>query len=780
MPQVPGRPQRIRPKHQQLILKCYPRLPKNSAADVKPNSSELSYLLYYASTRQHKLPKVGHFLETRTTSDVYHWQSAAVHVTLQILTAILEHNAINRASGFALIAPFVLRIIREIVNKTNDISLIEATTGTWDVFCQHQDAASLAADSEYRALYVEVVRIYSDLAKNTSKKIGKATTPVASHDALRLRKAGVAAITSIFSPTEQFERVWNREFDGSMAAILSNLRNPDKRDYIEHFKSLINKSEDEEDKERLSVNRRQSIATVRTFSGLQEDHEPDPRAAEGTVQDADQLEEEEAGMLAIDCLKVIFQTQNRAQVRSATIAFMRYIAEEESRLLSSGSTKDISTWAAQLFRLVTQWTSVQDRFVILYTAQDVLGKLPIEGSFFRPHETYAKMIHSVVCSDLNLIGLSVMDVLIGLMSSVLRSVAYCSRPDTAALSRHNTASTNEKDAAANTIQQLKGCIACLASHVYYSDQVTDMIAAILVRVRAYPSASDLKKGIFGEEQSRSQKKPKGSVNGAAPSQRPATSADPRASNIDMSVAANESTADIDESTAEPADRFDSGSIPPETSPRTNSLRSAFFTTDEARKTALEIIKNIVEVAQKTSKQAHENAVINRNRVPVGVWDGTQWLARTGAEEVRNAYKDTVATWAKYESDEKDSNMLDFEADDCFGKFVEKTKPASLRAGSVGQSHQGHPQLLMLPNFGVERRLSSGQNTSNGTDHLANHKPSVRAKDLEDVLEGKRHVELHQQVSMGPGSEKANLRSLLAGLKIEEKRRPNAIMAAPPY
>lgn len=107
MPQVPGRPQRLRPKHAQLILKCYPRLPKNSAADVKPNSSELSYLLYYASTRQHKLPKVGHFLETRTASDVYHWQSAAVHVTLRILTAILEHNTINRASGFALIAPFV-------------------------------------------------------------------------------------------------------------------------------------------------------------------------------------------------------------------------------------------------------------------------------------------------------------------------------------------------------------------------------------------------------------------------------------------------------------------------------------------------------------------------------------------------------------------------------------------------------------------------------------------------------------------------------------------------
>jgi hypothetical protein len=107
MPQVPGRPAQIRPKHQNLILKCYPRLPKNAAADVKPNSSELAYLLYYASTRQHKLPKVGSFLESKTASDVYYNQSARVHVTLQILTAILEHNTINRTSGFALIAPSV-------------------------------------------------------------------------------------------------------------------------------------------------------------------------------------------------------------------------------------------------------------------------------------------------------------------------------------------------------------------------------------------------------------------------------------------------------------------------------------------------------------------------------------------------------------------------------------------------------------------------------------------------------------------------------------------------
>jgi hypothetical protein len=62
--------QKLRPKHQVLILKCYPRTTKG-AVDVKPNSSELSYLLYYATTRRSKVQKVGDFLEKKTASDVH-------------------------------------------------------------------------------------------------------------------------------------------------------------------------------------------------------------------------------------------------------------------------------------------------------------------------------------------------------------------------------------------------------------------------------------------------------------------------------------------------------------------------------------------------------------------------------------------------------------------------------------------------------------------------------------------------------------------------------------
>jgi protein EFR3 len=61
--------QKFRPKHQVLVLKCYPRTTKG-AVDVKPNSSELSYLLFYVQSRRSKIQKVASFLEKKTASDV--------------------------------------------------------------------------------------------------------------------------------------------------------------------------------------------------------------------------------------------------------------------------------------------------------------------------------------------------------------------------------------------------------------------------------------------------------------------------------------------------------------------------------------------------------------------------------------------------------------------------------------------------------------------------------------------------------------------------------------
>jgi hypothetical protein len=85
--------QKCRPKHQVLIMKCYPRTVKGTV-DVKPNSSELSYLLYYATTRRSKVQKVGAFLERKTASDV--WRQRIGYVKEREGVALLVYMTANK------------------------------------------------------------------------------------------------------------------------------------------------------------------------------------------------------------------------------------------------------------------------------------------------------------------------------------------------------------------------------------------------------------------------------------------------------------------------------------------------------------------------------------------------------------------------------------------------------------------------------------------------------------------------------------------------------------
>ncbi|EME49027.1 hypothetical protein DOTSEDRAFT_67909 [Dothistroma septosporum NZE10] len=714
--------QKARPKHQLLVLKCYPRLPKNSTADVKPNSSELSYLLYYASTRQDKIPKVGTFLEQKTAHDVGRYQSTRVLVTLQILTALLEHKEISRASGFALIAPSVLRVLRDIINNTNDVSLIEATTPTWDVFCQHQDVANLAADLEYRTLYEEVVRLYGSLAKNNSQKLGKSTQPVAHHDAIRLRKAGVEAIRSVFGQSE-LNRNWNREYNVAIAAVLTNLRHDLEHkggtpEYLDHLVALSTKNEEEE---RPPINHRQSIATVRTFSGLPDEQDPDPRAAEGTAQDADRLEEEEVGLLALDCIKAIFQSQNRAQIRDGAIAFMRHVADEAERYSSTDAVNDLQLWAATLFRLITLWTPVQDRFIPLFTANETLTRYPLEKSQdFRVASIYAKCILGVLRSDMNLIGLSVIDMLLGLINQTIRLAAAVAprhdlRSDQQVAGGLEWTSTaiSHQEARRELLPCLKDCIANLARHVYYADQVTDMISFIMLRVKANTSASDK----------------------------------------DTAVAADRVTGDTSSAL---------------TRDKPASVIGGGFSSESGRHTALEIVKNIIEIAQSTRQYSAGSTTINRHAVPLGVWEGSQWLAKDSSELVRETYREALLAWAKYEADDGDAALIDFEAVDCIERLADSKRPASLN-GSTSQSHRSaHPQLLMLPKFGEERRMSSGKN-SEGSEE----KPRGRSNNLRDIIDGKVFVPPREM-----DGKPVDVKALMATVKVDRSRA--GLTMEPPY
>lgn len=613
--------QKCRPKHQVLILKCYPAFQKN-VLDVKPNPSELSYMLYYASTRRSKLQKVGAFLEKKTTSDVSKGKIGNVQVTLQILQALIE----KLPRDLPLYAPYILRIFGTVL-RSKDLSMVEESVPTFEAFCEHQDVATLAADQQHIGQYEDIVRTYASYAalKTPVQPKGGLTAPIA----IRWRSAGLRALKSITS-SEAVGADGGRQMNIIMPVILQNLQSGDE----EQLRELQRKVEAVETKdEKQAHRRRMSIATVQTNDG---NSRPKSDAMTGTADDADRLAEEEVGLQALRSLKQIFMANNRAQIRLATEALLKFICTVSQRWLgTSKSTRPVHnrSWATTLMEMCTRWAPVQDRFVILVTVMETLVRSPVAEENMEQQLLLVSLVGWLLRSNINMIGLSVMDVLLGLVQHILLLLQLGGKgsnilphhqqtdaidlfkgtedlidgPASPGQGETNGTKTEESSPSSNRqelLSRLHRCIGDLATHVYYSDQISDMITAILLRLKPSPMS--------------------GIATAAAAIEDPQAAA--RA--IQASVHLQENP-DTDE----------------------------FFSFGTARVTALKAIKEVLTVANMKGTVSG-GAPIGRNRVGVQVWEGTQWLIRDEDRRVRRAYVDALLTWLRLEMSSNDLRVLE--------------------------------------------------------------------------------------------------------------------------
>ncbi|CAD6578654.1 MAG: plasma membrane localization protein [Alectoria sarmentosa] len=613
--------QKCRPKHQVLILKCYPAFQK-TVLDMKPNSSELSYLLYYASTRRSKLQKVGDFLEKKAVSDVSKGKIGNVQVTLKILQALIE----KLPRDLPLYAPYILRILGTVL-RSKDLSMVEESVPTFEAFCEHQDVATLAADQQHIGRYEDIVRTYASYAalKTPVQPKGGLTAPIA----IRWRSAGLRAVKSITS-SEAVGADGGRQMNIVMPVILQNLQSGDE----EHLRELQRKVEEVETKdEKQALRRRMSIATVQTADGSSR---PNSGAIIGTADDADRLAEEEVGLQALRSFKQIFMANNRAQIRLATGAMLKFICTVPQRRPGmSNSTRSVhnGSWATTLMEMCTRWAPVQDRFVILVTVMETLVRSPIAEENMEQQLLLVSLVGWLLRSNINMIGLSVMDVLLGLVQHILlllqlggkgsNVLPHHQQTDAIDLFKgtedlidgpasHGKGETNGTKAEESLpssnrqelLSRLHRCIGDLATHVYYSDQISDMITAILLRLKPSPMS--------------------GVATAAAAIEDPQAAA--RA--IQASVHLQENP-DTDE----------------------------FFSFGTARVTALKAIKEVLTVANMKGT-INGGAAIGRNRVGVQIWEGTQWLIRDEDRRVRRAYVDALLTWLRLEMSSNDLRVLE--------------------------------------------------------------------------------------------------------------------------
>jgi hypothetical protein len=383
--------------------------------------------------------------------------------------------------------------------------------------------------------------------------------------------------------------------------------------------------EEKVDTEKL-LRRRTSIATVRTADTSAETN---ALALSGTTADADKLAEEDTGVLALQCLKEIFVVNNRSQIHGATQASLKFIAE---RVAQRESVIEVDTkggqsrgWATRIFEMIARWTPVQDRYVILVTAMDTLIRSPLVETNLEQQFVLATMIDCLLKSDINLIGLSVMDVLLGLIQHVLRvlqlggAAPHLQQDNGTGELKHvpgnpspsasipgaiAEVSVMPTDLRKDLLTRLQDCIGDLATHVYYTDQISDMVSALLLRLK--PS--------------------------------PLSGVPTAASAIENPTAASVAVTAVGDMTEDPN-------------------TDGFFSFDSAKVKALEAIKSILVVASHRKSMTGVGS-LGRNRVPVRIWEGTQWLLRDPDGRVRKAYVDALLTWLDREMTRSDLRVFE--------------------------------------------------------------------------------------------------------------------------
>lgn len=492
---------------------------------------------------------------------------------------------------------------------------------TWGAFCEHHDMATLAADQAHLRRYEDVVNSYANLAGNPPPQ---SKSPLSAPMVIRWRTVGIQAIKSITS-SDTLGTDGGRQLNIIMPMLLQNLYS-DQGDYLLALQRRTEAS-DQSEKD-LALKRRTSLATVRTFESV-----PDTNsvAVSGTAADADRVAQEEVGAVALQSLKQIFVANNRGQIRTATTAILRFISiKVTSRRPNSGDMA--SDWATILLETVTTWTPVQDRFVILVTIMETLVRSPVTEDNLLQQLLLVTLAGNLLSSTINMIGLSVMDVLLGLIQHILlllqlggkgsNVLPHHQQTDAIDLFRDNKevldqpSLTDSRDHNAlddvsspsatrqKLLHRMRRCIGDLATHIYYSDQISDMITAILNRLKPSPMS--------------------GIATTAAAIEDPAAAAQAISNSVNL--------------------RQD---------PNTHD----FFSFGTARVTALHAIKDVLTVANKKQSVAGAGAV-GRKRVSVQTWEGTQWLLRDEDRRVRRAYVDALLTWLKLEVSKDDLRVME--------------------------------------------------------------------------------------------------------------------------
>lgn len=426
-------------KHQKLILQCYP---PGKAVDKKPNSSELSYLLYYASTRRIKLEKVASFLTKKTVSDSARNKAGNLQVTLSIISALVD-KCLDDLNVFAL---YVCSILLSVLH-TKDVSLWKSALTTFGVFCSKLDSTLFPGD----LAFVQQFTLLSETF------IYAQDHSVLNPNMLDWQMISLVACRHLSQCIGHNAKFGLKFINKIIPLYLKMIYSKNKiKDLERRLNSHNHHHGDALTKVVLSKSSRVLNAQI------DEDFENDTLTS-------DDINEE-----AFRGVKNLFSSPTSSQITEvARVTIQSLHRGAGLRLALSLGVQVDPSWGTKFIELFTSWIPVQLRFITVNTLLEELTVLTNESTAantnYDAQTQFANHIYGLVSSEINMIGLSISDINQQILELQLNLILYQS-------------AFLDPGEVTQLSQVYSDCICHLSTHIYYFDQVPDSVQEILTKI----------------------------------------------------------------------------------------------------------------------------------------------------------------------------------------------------------------------------------------------------------------------------------------------------------
>ncbi|KAG0256113.1 plasma membrane localization protein [Mortierella polycephala] len=425
-------------KHASLINSCYPSRPDEKG----PKSSELSYLVYYATSKPEKLTKVGTFIERRVVKDYRKKRFQDVHCSLDIIKALL----LESKAHLNIYSKNVVNILDVLLVDISDFDIVRHCQSIFSCFCAAHDGSTLGVDIEFKSLYSRVVARSATIATFEGDNSN------------RYRMIGLRALEAVVSSSALYASDSKGQLDLVLPAILDGL--------IDATNGVQIELEDRPDPV-LSVRRSVSI--------------------HATLHPDNMVTDDDVTAEALRCLCALFKTPNGNNVKLALGPTFSYL-DEHSRWWPS-------TFGVGIIKAIVSSILPQNRYMVV---NEIIARIDSVDSTtpdltlrLQKRATLISALEAILVSSISLAGMPVLEVLNSLLVALTKSLS-------ASASMTKEDDSSQLLALEAVIQEgLVKSVGGLATHIYYSNQVPHIISHIVGKLSFKAGASSQPSTIEG-------------------------------------------------------------------------------------------------------------------------------------------------------------------------------------------------------------------------------------------------------------------------------------------